>query len=43
MSTDELEEMRQLRRENQGLRRANEIVRKASACFAAEFECPTTR
>ncbi|UBH25237.1 hypothetical protein KW076_03340 [Micrococcus porci] len=43
VSTDESEEMRRLRRENLELRRANEILRKASAFFAAELDRPTTR
>lgn len=43
VSTDESEEMRRLRRENPELRRANEILRKASAFFAAELDRPTTR
>ncbi len=43
LSTDESEEMRRLRRENLELRRANEILRKASAFFAAELDRPTTR
>jgi transposase len=36
-------EIRRLRKENQELRRANEILRTASAFFAAELERPTTR
>lgn len=42
-TTDESEEMRRLRRENLELRRANEILRKASAFFVAELDRPTTR
>ena len=34
MSTSERERLRQLERENQELKRANEILRKASAFFA---------
>ena len=43
VSTGESEEMRRLRRENLELRRANQILRKASAFFAAELDRPTTR
>ena len=41
-STTELEELRRLRRENAELRRANEILKAASAYFAAELD-PTRR
>ena len=34
LSSDQLVELRELRRENRELRRANEILRKASAYFA---------
>ena len=34
LTTDQLEELKTLRRENRELRRANEILRKASAYFA---------
>lgn len=34
LTTDELEELKQLRRENLELKRSNEILRKASAYFA---------
>jgi transposase-like protein len=34
LTTTELEELRELRRENRELKRANEILRKASAYFA---------
>ena len=34
MSTDDRERLKQLERENRELRRANEILRKASAYFA---------
>ncbi|VXA97977.1 transposase [Citricoccus sp. K5] len=37
------EENRQLRRELAETRRANEILKKASAFFAAELDRPTTR
>ena len=43
LSTAEAEEIKKLRRENLELRRANEILRKASALFAAELDRPTTR
>ncbi len=34
LSTSELDELKQLRRENRELKRSNEILRKASAYFA---------
>ena len=34
MTTNEQDELKQLRRENRGLKRSNEILRKASAYFA---------
>lgn len=37
------EEIRRLKRENQELRRANEILKTASAFFAAELDCPSPR
>ena len=37
-SSDQLEEVRRLRRENAELRRANEILKSASAFFAAELD-----
>ena len=37
------EEIRRLKRELAEARRANEILRKASAFFAAELDRPTTR
>ncbi len=43
VSSDELAGIRRLRRENMELRRANDILRTASAFFAAELERPTTR
>jgi len=41
--TDGQEEIRKLKRENAELRRANEILKTASAFFAAELDRPTTR
>lgn len=41
--TGEREEIRKLKRENAELRRANEILKTASAFFAAELDRPTTR
>lgn len=41
-STSELEELRRLRKENAELRRANEILKAASAYFASELD-PTRR
>jgi transposase len=43
VSTDESAELKRLRRENAELRRANEILKAASAFFAAELDRPTTR
>lgn len=43
VSTGEREEIRRLKRENAELRRANEILKTASAFFAAELDRPTTR
>lgn len=41
---DVAERMKALERENRELRQANEILRKASACFAiAELDCPYKR
>lgn len=41
LTTDERERLKQLERENRELRRANEILRKASAYFAqAELDRP---
>ncbi|AXR73417.1 hypothetical protein QDX25_02135 [Auritidibacter ignavus] len=42
-TTDELEELRRLRRENRELRRANEILKTASAFFAAELDRPSPK
>ena len=41
-TTPEIEELRRLRRENAELRRANEILKAASAFFAQEMD-PTRR
>jgi transposase len=43
VSSEESAELRRLRRENAELRRANEILKAASAFFAAELDRPTTR
>jgi transposase-like protein len=43
VSTDEREELRLLRREVAELRRANEILKAASAFFAAELDRPQQR
>jgi transposase len=43
VSSEESVEIRRLRRENAELRRANEILKAASAFFAAELDRPTTR
>ena len=44
LSTDERERLKLLERENRELRRANEILRKASAYFAqAELDRPVKR
>jgi transposase len=40
LTTDERERLRQLERENRELRRANEILKAASAFFAAELDGP---
>jgi transposase len=42
-TTDESAELKRLRRENAELRRANEILKAASAFFAAELDRPATR
>ena len=42
-TTEELEEVRKLRRENAELRRANAILKAASAFFAAELDRPLTK
>ncbi len=43
VSTDESVELKRLRRENAELRRANEILKSASAFFAAELDRPQQR
>ena len=43
LSSAETAEIRRLKRENAELRRANEILKAASAFFAAELDRPTTR
>jgi transposase len=43
VSSDESAELRRLRRENAELKRANEILKAASAFFAAELDRPTPR
>ncbi|SCG52135.1 transposase [Micromonospora inositola] len=43
VTTEESAELKRLRRENAELRRANEILKAASAFFAAELDRPTTR
>lgn len=43
LTSEEHAEIKRLRRENSELRRANEILRTASAFFAAEQGRPTTR
>lgn len=43
VTSTESAELKQLKRENAELRRANEILRTASAFFAAELDRPTTR
>ena len=43
LSSDAQAELRRLKRENADLRRANEILKSASAFFAAELDRPSTR
>lgn len=43
ISSEASEEINRLRRENLELRRANEILKSASAFFAAELDRPTTK
>jgi transposase len=43
VSSEELAEIKRLRRDNAELRRANQILRTASAFFAAELDRPATR
>jgi transposase len=42
VTTEESAELRRLRRENAELKRANEILKAASAFFAAELDRPQT-
>jgi transposase len=42
-TSDESAELKRLRRENAELRRANEILKAASAFFTAELDCPGPR
>lgn len=43
LTTDERERLKALERENFELRRANDILKSASAFFAAELDRPPTR
>jgi len=43
LTSDQLEELKALRRENAELRRANEILKAASAYFAKELDRPRPR
>ena len=43
ITSEEHAELKRLKKENAELRRANEILRTASAFFAAELDRPTTR
>jgi transposase len=43
MTSSEHAEIKRLKRENAELRRANEILKAASAFFAAEFDRPATK
>ena len=43
MTSVEHAELKRLKKENAELRRANEILKSASAFFAAELDRPTTR
>ena len=43
LSTQERDELKELRRENRELRRANEILKAASAFFAKELDPPRSR
>ena len=42
-TSQEIAEIRELKKENAELRRANEILKSASAFFAAELDRPSTR
>jgi transposase len=43
LTSDDADELKRLRRENAELRRANEILKAASAFFAAELDRPQRR
>jgi transposase len=43
LSTDERAELNKLKKENKELRRSNEILKSASAFFAAELDRPSNR
>ena len=43
VTSEDLAEIKRLKRENAELKRANEILKAASAFFAAELDRPTTR
>jgi transposase len=43
ITSEESAELKRLKKENAELRRANEILKAASAFFAAELDRPTTR
>jgi transposase len=43
LTTEERTRLKELERENRELRRANEILRSASAFFAAELDRPSKR
>jgi transposase len=43
LTTDQLAELKELRKENTELRQANEILKAASAFFAKELDRPRTR
>lgn len=43
LTTEERERLKELERENRELRRANEILKSASAFFAAELDQPRPR
>jgi transposase len=43
LSTEERAELKRLQKENKELRRSNEILKSASAFFAAELDRPSNR